>query len=455
MQIELNKNKNKPLYIQLFEAISEDIITGRLPNGVRLPARRALAEQLNLSQNTVEGAYKMLLDTGYIISVPRQGYVVSFKSMEYHGTRLWEEPAPEIVIFSPNGIDTSKINRAAFAKILRDISYNDGFDIFSFSNKSGEFALRNAISKYLYSFRDIKCSPDRIIIGAGVEYLLSSLIAIFLPNAALIMENPCYTHFYRSLTAFGNKIITLPYNPNGFDFDALYASEGRILLIDPDARFPRGMCMTLDERKQLLDWANEREDRYIIENCCDSEILWEAGKPLYSTDKNNKVIYMGSFSRSLSPATQTSYMALPPELLALWKHKHPYYYALTSKIEQYALAEFINKGYFTKHYKTMRKLYKDRSNYLVSCLTDALGDKIEISGTAGSTYLTVDFDRSSAEVTGPVRHKGVKLLSVASHGLHHTHGKPIPADNRVIFGFGELNNEKIRLGISLLKDVLS
>lgn len=451
MQTEFTKNKKKALYIQLYEAIAEDILTGKLSVGSKLPARRTLAKQLNVSQNTVEGAYQMLLDTGYITSVPRQGFIVSLKSASYSGDQLWDNPDAEQVVFSANGVDITQINRVAFAKIIRDITYNDGIDIFFHADKNGEFELRNSISKYLYSFRDVKCSPERIVIGAGAEYLLLSLAVIFAPNHSLIMETPCDTHFFRSLTSYENEIITLPYNIGSFDFDALYASKGSILFIEPDARFPRGLSMTLEERQKLLDWANEREDRYIIENCYDSEILWEPGKSLYSMDQNDKVIYLGSFARSLWPSCKTSYMVLPPKILELWRHKHRFYYALTSKTEQFALSEFIEKGYFTKHLKTMRQFYKDKSNYLLSCMSEAFGDNIKVRGTAGSTYVSVDFDRSATEITIPARGQGVKVLSMDAFDVQKYNYAP---NSTLVFGFGNIDKERIRIGIDLLKNIL-
>ncbi len=320
MQFELNKKQGKPLYIQLYEAICADIVSGRLRNGTKLPSRRTLSEKLNISQNTVDGAYKMLLDTGYINSIPRQGYIVSFKSLSYSGDKPWEILAPEEIVFSPNGIDTSRINRTAYAKILKDIAYNDGADIFSYIDKGGELVLRSAIAKYLYSFRDVKCSPDRIIIGAGAEYLLSSLAALFSPETAFITENPCDTHFFRVLNSYKNETVTLPWNIDSFDVDALYESKGDLLFIEPDARFPRSMALNTEDREKILAWANEKDSRYIIESCCDSEIAWESQKTIYSMDKNDKVIYLGSFARSFCPAVKTSYMVLPPHLLLQYNY---------------------------------------------------------------------------------------------------------------------------------------
>lgn len=453
MQFELNRKQGKALYIQLYETISDDIIYGRLRNGTKLPSRRAMAEKLGIAENTVDGAYKMLLDTGYVKSLPRQGYIVSFNSPLYSGDKPWEIIAPEDIVFSPNGIDISKINRASYAKILKDIVYNDGIDIFSYVEKGGEWILRNAISKYLYSFRDVKCSPDKIIIGAGAEYLLSSLSVLF-NGTSFITENPCDTHFYRVLSSYKSKTVTLPWNIDNFDIDALYKAEGDILLIEPDARFPRSAALTAEEKEQILRWANEKDGRFIIENCCDSEITWEIGKSLYSMDSNDKVIYLGSFSRSFCPAMKTSYMVLPPVLLELWKKTHAYYYSLTSKAEQFALAEFINKGHFTKHYKSMRRIYKDKREYLKNCIEENFGNNVTVRGISGSTYISVDFGTDIFEMKKNARRYGVKLFSMSSYDAHNANNLLNYKDrDRIVIGFGELNKEQINTGIKLLKEI--
>jgi GntR family transcriptional regulator/MocR family aminotransferase len=453
MYIELNKKCGKALYIQLYEAISEEIAAGHLHNGTKLPTRRALAQQLGISQNTVDGAYKMLLDTGYVLSIPRQGYIISFKNSAYDNSMPWEINAPEEVVFSPNGIDTSAVNRAAYAKLLRNIAYNDGADIFSYVDKSGEFALRRSISKYLYSFRDFKCSPDRIIIGAGAEYLLTSLALLFSDSSGIIMENPCDLHFYRALIDYKNKVFSLPTNIDKFDFDALRASKGNILFIEADSRFPRSCALNESERAELLSWANENDERYIIENGCDREIQWDTYKSLYSMDRNNKVIYLGSFSRSFCPAVKTSYMILPPRLLELWKNGHAYYYALTSKIEQLTLAEFIDKGYFTKHVKAMRRIYKEKFKYLTDTFSNAFGNDFHVCSASGRTYIDARFDSIGAEeIKQLARRNGVKLLSMNSYNINKLTA-PIKND-RLVLGFGDLTKEKIKLGVKLLENCL-
>lgn len=448
MYFKLNKSKNNPIYIQLYEAISSEIACGRLPNGSKLTPRRTLAQELGISQNTVESAYKMLQDTGYVKTIPRQGYVVSFKSSALGNDLPWETNAPERVVFSPNGIDTSQINFTAYAKILRNVAYNNGEDIFSYVDKSGEFVLRSAIAQYLYSFRNIKTSPDKILIGAGAEYLLTSLAAIF-DNPVFIFENPCDTHFYNALAVYNHNIALLNSNGGKFNIDALSDCSGNILFVEPDTRFPHCSAMDLQTRTSILNWANQSNDRYIIELGYDSELQWESHETLYSMDTNNKVIYLNTFSRSLGPGIKTSYMVLPEELLDLWKKKHVYYYSLTSKADQYALAEFINKGHFTKHYKSMRAFYKEKFNYTRAYIQELFGDDFEIINNSAGTYFTFKLKGYSAlELKKHSRRCGVKILSLNSYNV-----TDIPLTNDyLILGTGDLEKSEIKLGLQLLKE---
>ena len=447
MYLDLKNQKGRSLYIRLYESICQEICTGRLKNGARLPARRALAQELGISQNTVDSAYKMLIDTGYVISLPRRGYIVSFQTSPLTPNTPWENNAREQVVFSPNGIDTSHINRASYAKIMRDIAYNDGIDIFSYVDKGGEFELRSAISKYLYSFRNVKCSPDRIIIGAGAEYLLCALAVLFSSEYSFICENPCDTHFYRTLATYGINTDVLPVNADRFDIDALYASGGNILFIDPDIRFPRNLPLDEHEREAVIAWANASDKRYIVENCCDSEIIYEQHRTMHSIDPS-KVIYLGSFSRSLSPAVKTSYMVLPNELLAMWKRVHVYYYALTSKAEQFALADFLNKGLFTKHYKTMRRIYKEKRELLAECLISEFGSGIMLQSDHGSTYITAQIQGFSAgDMKQLARMNGVRLFSMNSFNIDF--GSEIKND-KLVMGIGDLRREEIKIGVELM-----
>ena len=435
MRVKLNKNSAKPLYIQLFDAISEEIRAGRLHNGSKLPPRREMAAALGVSANTVDSAYKMLLDTGYVISIPRRGYIVSFKPTSYESTTPWELDAPEEIVFSPNGIDFSYIDRSAYAKIVRSLAYNDGAGIFSYVSKSGEDELRSAVSKYLYSFRGIKCSPDMIIMGAGAEYLLIALMMIFPREIPIIMENPYDPHFYHTLKDYGRKVILLPASSDRFRADALL-----------------GKGLGAAEREAVTEWLSGGEERYVVENGERAEISPYSDEPLVCLDKNEKIIYLGSFAKSLCPSIKTSYMVLPEKISERWKKHHIYYYALTSKLEQFALAEFIEKGYFTKHYKMMKRIYKDKLDYLSGHLLREFGSGAEICGVCG-TYMTVRFkNKDTEEIKKLARRNGVRLMSLNSFCADETE---VPAsENKIVFGIGDLRRDEIRRGVVLLKRAL-
>ncbi len=450
MAAKPDKKNKSPLYIQLYDKFAEEIRSGKLPNGSKLPPRRKLAEELGVSGNTVDSAYKMLQDTGYVISIPRSGYTVSFKPLLYEPVSPWEIDAPEKIVFSPNGTDYSHMGRTPFTKIMRGAA-DGGIELFSYVSKSGEEELRAAISKYLYSFRDIKCPPDRIIIGAGAEYLLTALAAALPPRTPVVMENPCDPHYYQALRAYGQDARFLPAGDGDVDIKALSALERGALFIDPYTRFPRGKTADARECAEILDWAASADGRYIIENAERAELSGISGSPLFGADKNEKTIYLGSFSKTMCPAVKTSYMALPEELLTRWKNVHLYYYALSSKAEQYTLAEFIEKGHFIKHCKDMRGVYKDKLDCLRGRLAEEFGDKIEICGVC-RTYLTARFRGKDIEdIIILARRNGVKLLSFNSFCVH---GTAVPSgEDKIIFGIGDLSHNEIRRGVMLLRRV--
>lgn len=314
LEIELKKIAGKPLYIQLYNSIVDEITQGYIQDGFRLPARRKLAKELNIAQITVDTAYKMLQDTGYAIIIPRQGCFVSFKTTNHNNDIPWEGISYEKYNFSENEIDKKAFPRADYAKILRNIAYNDGIDILSHPAKNGEFALRSAISKYLYSFRNIKSSPWQVIIGAGLEYLLTSFATIFTDDTVFAMEDSGYSRSYFAFASYVKNMKTIPVDMDVLKIEDLYKSKANIFYTTPYYHHPTGHKMTTLQKEQLLAWVSESPDRYIIEDCFDCELIFGAPESLYSMDKNNKVILLNSFSRSISSSFKTSYMVIPDNL---------------------------------------------------------------------------------------------------------------------------------------------
>ena len=451
--ISLDKSLSKPLYIQLYDAIVRDISDGFLPDKFKLPARRILAKQLSVSQNTVNEAYNMLADTGYIISIPKKGHFVSFNSGEFEDIP-WDIDAGETYVFTPNAVDITYFKRSSYAKIVRNIVYNDGIDIFNHPEKNGEHSLRAAVAKYLYSFRDIKCSPRQIIIGAGSEYLLTQLADVLIDFGKIGMEVPGFSRSYCAFTDSGTDVINIPISMSGLNIDDLYKSNCSIFYCMPHCHYPTCYKMSEELKMDLLKWASESPGRYIIEDSYDSELTWGSSDTLYSMDKNGKVIFLNTFSRALCPGLKTAYMILPDELLSKWRKKHKFYSSFASKTDQYALAEFIEKGYYTKHYKTMRRVYRDKRELLKRELIESLGKKITISPNSDSTNVIVTFnlDMSSSEIKSKISAAGVKIMSIKEYSILPS---PLIPKRTFLLGTGRLSTAQIKEACQRIAQALS
>lgn len=445
MKLNILKESGKSLYICVYEAIVEEIQNGYIKNGDKLPTRRQLAKSYNISENTVDTTYRMLQDTGYAISIPRQGYFVSFKTTGYNSDIPWERDVSQAFNLSPNGIDTEFIDRSPYSKLIKRVAYDTSNHIFSPAEKGGEFALRDAISRYLYSFRNIKCSPWQIIIGAGKEYLLSMLTPVLGDDINYVIEDPCYTRTYNTLQRSGRKITGVQTSLDGSNIDDLYKSNGDIFYTMPYHHYPTGYTMPIEKRKQVIKWACQKDGRYIIEDNFDCEIIWKSPlESIFELDENNKVIYLGSFERSIGHGFQISYMVLPEELLNKWKRTHRFYYALSTKLQQNALAQFINKGYFVDHYKRLRRLYKDKREIVKSILDETFGDRVKISNNSDSTYVLATFDigLNNDEIFEKAIERGVKIHFIQNFILPPKEQLPT-----IMFGVGSLPKEKLKKGM--------
>lgn len=447
------KNNGEALYIQLYNAIVSEISQGYIQNYTKLPSRRKLAEELNIAEITVNAAYKMLQDTGYAISIPRQGFFICFKTNNYSHDLPWDVRGEETYIFTANGIDKDSFPRATYAKIVKNIAYNEEFDILSHPQKNGEFALRNAISKYLYSFQNIKCSPWQIIVGAGQEYLITAFASIFDDDTIFAMEDSGYSRNYYAFKSYGKNIKTIPVGMDGLKIEDLYKTNANIFYATPYHHHPTCHKMTLLQKKQLLDWVSESPDRYIIEDLYDCELNWEtSSESLYNLDKNNKVILLNTFSRSICSSFRTSYMLMPNILLDLWKQKHHYYYALAPQLDQYALAEFINKGHFVQHCKKMRKIYKERRETLKNALVNAFGDKVTISDNSDNVCVIATFNikLSTEDILSQAKKSGVRIFSIKNQCIDPS----LMPDRTFVFGIGELTNSQIKNAVQRLYTAL-
>ena len=428
---ELKKAPGLPLYEALYRCIREDILTGKLPAGIKLPSKRALAANLEVSKITVEGAYNQLLAEGYIQSREKIGYFVEDLEQLAPPASIYTPPAEE----DANLLDLSSGGLARFpfsvwSKLQREVMLDLGQKLLLPLPNQGLWELRLAISRHLAQFRGMQVSPENVLIGAGTDFLYNLLIQLLGRDKRYAVEEPGYGKIRKIYAAGGVDCVSSPMDKKGVIPEAL--SHAQVLHISPSHHFPTGIITPLDRRQALLQWASEG-DRFIIEDDYDSEFRFNAHPmaAMYSMAPQGKVIYMNTFSRTLAPSIRISYMVLPEELMAQFQQKLGFYSCTVPSFEQYTLARFLSRGHFEKHINRMRKFYKSRRNRVLMALENCgYAPHLRIlEENAGLHFLLkVDTTLSDDALVQTCRDMGLEVRTLSSY-YHET---PNHADTRCL-----------------------
>ncbi len=461
--IELQTENGKCLYEQIYEYIRQEIRDGKLLQGERLPSTRSLAEYLQVSRSTVDVAYEQLLSEGYIEARPYRGYFVCkmeelFRLEEQGEKGVAAVSAPQkntvgsyTYDFSPTQIDMSAFPFSVWKRMNKNILSDSNSKLFSQGNAQGDLGLRETIARYLHASRGVNCTPEQIIVGAGNDYLLMLLEKILGKNLPVAIENPTYKRAYQIFQSFGYPVITVDMDENGLLVSELEKTEAVLAYVMPSHQYPTGTVMPIGRRSELLKWANSREERYLIEDDYDSEFRYK-GKPipsLQSSDKNGKVIYMGTFSKAIAPAIRVSYMVLPQKLVEVYRERCYFYSTTVSRIDQKILDEFIRGGYFERHLNKMRKCYREKHDLLLELL-EPFRAEFDISGENAGLHLLLT---SKRKVTEKVLLEAASRQGIKVYGLSDSLVKKEDQNqsHTVILGYGGLKREEIEKGIEALK----
>jgi len=462
LTINLNPTATEPMYEQIYNYIKNDIKNGALPCDSKLPSTRALAKHLDISRSTVQMSYDQLLSEGYIDSLPCKGYFVNkmdglYNLVAIHKEKLhFEESKPEEYLydFSARGIALDSFPFNAWRKISKNVLIDDNKELFNIGNPQGELEFRNTICEYLHQSRGVNCQPEQIIIGAGNEYLLMLINQLINPSAIIAMENPTYNQAYRTFKSLARKVTPINMDKNGMSIEQLGRSNATVAYVMPSHQFPLGIIMPINRRAELLNWANKRPDRYIIEDDYDSEFRYK-GKPipaLQGSDLNQKVIYLGTFSKAIAPAIRMSYMILPYTLLEIYNQKCRFFASTVSRIDQTVVNSFIQEGYYERHLNKMRSLYKNRHDILMNELK-AFENSFTIAGDNAGLHilLTAKFKTSEQDLIDSANSAGIKVYPLSNHFISNDPAQP--SGSTVIIGYANINNESITQGMRLLKRI--
>lgn len=457
--IPLDSRSKKPLYEQIYSHIRAEIRNGSLKAGERLPSTRVLAEHLKVSRSTTQMAYDQLLAEGYMEARPCRGYFVSHleELVETGATGTGEmettvEPdAGWRVDFSPRGIDLDSFPYHVWRKLSRNTLVDDNKEMFHSGNHQGEPGFREAIRSYLHSARGVNCSPEQIIVGAGSEYLLMLLSQILEGRHVIAMENPTYKQAYRVFQSLGYEVCPVEMDANGMEPELLAECGANVAYVMPSHQFPTGIVMPVGRRQELLKWAQEAPDRYIIEDDYDSEFRYK-GKPipaLQGYDNHEKVIYVGTFSKSIAPAIRVSYIVLPRVLLQQYWEKSGFLNSTVSKVDQFILQKFIEEGYYERHLNKTRALYKGRHDRLLASLK-CLRTQFDISGENAGVHLLLHCKNkmSETELIQRAADKDVKVYGLSEYYVKQQMQKPAT----ILLGYANMQEKSIVEAVRLLKE---
>ena len=444
------------LYEYLYKQIKGDILAFRLAPNEKLPSKRELAKHLNISIITVEGAYGQLMAEGYIYSVPKSGYFVSPISgaaapKPQNRERDSEAAsAPILADFAGGHSEKSAFPFPVWARLMREIMSDSPEKLMVRSPSAGVMELREAIAEHLFSFRGMKVSPRQIIVGAGTEYLYGLIIQLIGRDCRYAVEDPGYRKISRIYEANRVDCVHIPMDEKGIDPQELIESGADVLHISPSHHFPSGIVTPVSRRYELLSWACSSQRRYIIEDDYDSEfrLMGKPIPPLRSIDVMGKVIYMNTFSKSLSSTIRISYMVLPEALLDEYERSLSFYSCTVSNFDQYTLAAFIRSGQLEKHISRMRSLYRGRRDALIKAIREQehFPSVTIMEEDAGLHFLLkLDTALSDSEIVSRCAEKGIRVSCL---GEYYHMG--IGDSKTLLINYSGLEDESISQNVSLL-----
>ncbi len=414
----LKKAPGLPLYECLYRLLRGDIRSGALAPGEKLPSKRALAENLKVSTITVEAAYQKLLAEGYLRSVEKVGYFVEAGHRQADPAPALppREPPREEGLLDLTANGPAQFPFSVWNRLQREVMADYGHQLLRPVPNQGYPELRQAIARHLWHFRGMAVDPEAVVIGAGTDFLYNLLIQLLGRDRTFAVEDPGYDKIRRIYTAGGVQCLAVPMDDQGVLPEALGPAE--VLHISPSHHFPTGIVTTLARRQALLQWAKEA-DGYLIEDDYDSEFRFrpQPMAAMQTLDRQGRVIYLNSFSKTLAPSIRISYMVLPPALLEKFRRELGFYSCTVSSFDQYTLARFLSRGHFESHINRMRKFYRARRDRVLAALGQCpSADRLTVlEQDAGLHFLLqVKTELSDGALTESLARQGIRVRALSS-----------------------------------------
>ncbi len=485
----LDDKTEVPIYRQIYEAIRCSILSGEFKSGTQLTTTRLLAKQLGVSRMTIINAYEQLHAEGYIEGKMGAGTYVastlpeemlrvdserSLRSRESTGfrnqilsqrgkwfastsiARLRVEADSKQYAFQNGMPAVDKFPFAIWSKLMSRLLKGPPRELLSYGDPAGYFPLREAIASHLKSARGVVCDATQVIIVGGSQQALDLTARILLdPNDVALVEDPCYPGARNVLLSSGAKVISVPVDHEGFDLAAglKRSKSARLVYVTPSHQFPLGVTMSLSRRRALLEWAKQ-SNAFIVEDDYNSEFRY-AGRPLASLqglNKDGRVIYVGTFSKTIFPSLRLGCIVVPKDLSSIFIAARAMIDRHSPILDQAVLTDFINEGHFARHIRRMRSLYEERQNILVTEAQRHLKGKLEIEPAEAGMHLVGWLPErvSDKEASEKAARHGIEAAPLSAYSTN-----PLSTRGALVLGYTGVNEKQIKDGIRQLAKALT
>ncbi|MBU1564856.1 MAG: PLP-dependent aminotransferase family protein [Proteobacteria bacterium] len=459
MWMSVDRKSAVPMTRQLYGRIREEILSGRLHPGARLPSSRELASRLQISRNVVLEAYDLLYAEGFL--APKQGdgtYVAS--GAAFTGPARKAPPVvekvtmgydcpPGVINFRAGTPNLKMFPTKLWLQMVKEVLLLPPEEMFAYGHPEGRQELRQAICEYVVSQREVVCHPEQIVITAGTTQAIGIACHLLIGKRLdVVLEDPITRDIQLIVKSHGAILHAVPVDSDGMRTAELpLPLNPTFVYATPSHQFPIGGTMPIQRRIELLRYA-ETTGAFIIEDDYDSEFRFD-GPPLSSLHglHPDRVVYIGTFSKTLCPAIRIGYLILPPQLIGLGRSRKWQSDLHNEVTSQLALARFIRLGHYLRHVTRMRKHYQQKRNDMAVTLTQRFGTRMEILGSATGLHLVARFPgcEFTQHFFAATEAAGARFYPVATHAMKlGTHR------DELLLGYGNISSEEIRVGLAIL-----
>ena len=445
----------EPLYLQIGQFIKQQIRSGQLPPGTKLPSIRHLAAALQISRTTAETCYSQLMAEGFLESLPQKGYYVADLLLSHprpaKTNKTKTNPAARYD-FANNYIDATTFPAALWRRHVSRV-LRDKYVLSGYGDTQGELLLRQVLAEYSHESRGVLCTPEQIVIGAGIQSLLEILAAVLQdtvfqkkdragapmpsiePMPSVALEEP---GFPQAEEIFKRK----QWKTDHFAIENLNTELPPVLYVSPSNPY-KGRSLTPEQRRSLIRWSMDCQT-YILEDDYNGEFRYFSTPvtSLQGMSNGDYIIYLGSFSRLLLPSLRLSYAVLPATLLPAYEKVKRLYNQTSSTIEQLALAYFIKEGSLRRHVKKLKHLYKEKNTLLRQCLSRYFGDRVQILSYESGLHMRIAVQSQlvSIELAEKALAVGIRVIPVKKE-------TPLP---EFLLSFAGIQSQDIEPAVKLL-----